>query len=237
MKRARVPHADPPRFSQVDPTGLKDLLERTMGAALTSEAVLPGEHRCEANWTFGSALGEVEVAVNVFDSHKAAVQSMRAALSYIFAPLKDVFVSTLALGQLTLEGVGGYGIIFFVRDNVFIKMKGLPSSEKLGDIAGPIDAFLKEKEKDRNQVPAPPMEPGDLPPRQVQEKAGCMAASTDMAIVQLLEVDKANATFKLFAVAAGKADIHMVFAHESTLQTTTKKWKLKWLEMQMRNCK
>ncbi|KAF8584756.1 hypothetical protein K439DRAFT_1109838 [Ramaria rubella] len=237
MERAKVPNADPPRFSQVDPTGLKSLLREKTASSLTFETVLPSQHESVVHWTFGSAPEEVEITVIVFEAHNAAIQGMRTALHSISAPLNEVFTSTLGLGQLTLEGVGGYGFILFVRDNVFVSMKGLPSSEKLGEIAAPVDAFLKKKEDDPKRIPAPPTEPGDLPTRQVQAgtefevavkvaNAGWMTASTDLTVVQLLEVDKASATFKFFAVAAGTADIYLVFAHEDTLQTTTKKVKI-----------
>jgi hypothetical protein len=157
---------------------------------------------------------------------------MRQALSCISAPLDVVFAQTAPLGQYSLQGIGGGGYILFVRGNIFVKMIGLASCEELGTIATEVDKFLKGREGSRRSLPKPRIELPETPGLVVKvgetfevavkvADAASMTAFTDAGIVQLLEVDVANTTFKFHGTAAGVIDIRLVFAQKDTLQTAT----------------
>jgi hypothetical protein len=139
MELAKVKDADPPRFSQVDPTGLKSLLESKAEMKLTLKDVDPRAKGSEAFWLFGNRPKAVEVTLFAADSHNTAVQAMRDKLTVVSAPLDTLFISTLRLGQRTLQGLGGRGFILFVRGNIFVQLLGLSSSEELGKVAVSVD--------------------------------------------------------------------------------------------------
>ncbi|KAF8585168.1 hypothetical protein K439DRAFT_1616127 [Ramaria rubella] len=229
MARAKVPLSDPPRLSKVNIKAIRSMFETKSGQSLASEAVYPGETDSEVHWVFGSTPHAVDVTLVVADSHDAAVQRMKGAVGGISAPLDDVFASTLPLGQYSLQGVGGYGFILFVRDNLFVSMKDSIREGKLGEVATAVDTFLKGIEGDSSSLPRPLIE--QLPSRRVQaekefeisvqvSKVGWMSASVNLAVAQLLEVDVARTTFRFYAAAVGTTDINMVFTHEDTLQST-----------------
>jgi hypothetical protein len=109
-------------------------------------------------------------------------------------------------------------------------MTGLASCEELGVIATKLDKFLNDKEGDFKSLPKPhvPEAPsrvvkaGDIFEMAVKvADIGSIAAFTDAGIVQLIEEDVKNATFKFYATATGVIDIRLVFAHKDTLQTAT----------------
>lgn len=230
MERAKVKDADPPSFSLIDPSSLASLLQRKSGSKRTLENVEPRANGSRVTWLFGTRPKAVEVTLFAADSFKAAVQAMRDSLATVSAPLDKVFISTLRLGQRTLQGVGGRGFILFVRGNVFVRLVGLASSEELGKVAVDVDSFLKEKQT--GSPPLPKIDQPNIPSRQVAVgedlevvievvDAAWMTASVDASILQLLEVDTAHATFKFHAGSRGGVDVRFIFAHKHTLQTAT----------------
>lgn len=231
MERAKVPNADPARFSHIDPTTLKALLEQKSGLKLTFETAELGENKSEVQWNVGTPPDSVEMTLVVVDSHDGALARMRTTLRCVSAPLDVVVAQEMRLGQYSLQGVGGGGYILFVRDNIFIKLTGLATSTELGTIATEVDEFLKAREGGRESIPSPRIVSPQTSRRvKVGETfelvvevadAGWMTAATDAAVVQLLEVDTANAAFKFYGTAEGTVDVRLVFAHKSTLQTTT----------------
>jgi hypothetical protein len=156
---------------------------------------------------------------------------MRETLGCVSAPLDVVFVQTVALGQYSLQGVGGRGYALFIRGNVFVKLVGLASSAELCTIATAVDHFLQAREGSPESIPGPRIAFPQAPSRQVGvgetfemtvevPDAGWMTACTNAAVVQLLEVDTVRATFKFYGTAEGTVDIRLVFAHQNTLRTT-----------------
>lgn len=231
MDRAKVPNADPPRLARVDPSALKPLLERKTSASLKYEKVDPRANGSELQWTFGTSPHDVDVTMGVFDAPDAAVHSMRDALGCISAPLDKVLVSKLHLGQRTLQGAGGPGYILFVRDNIFVTLRGMASSDELGAVAVEIDGHFKARQGDtRQQVPGPVIGRKPFEEHQVQvgskfevaievQHAGWMTAVVNSVAIQLLEVDKAHAKFTFYAVSPGTTEVRFVFVQETTLQT------------------
>jgi hypothetical protein len=198
---------------------------------LTFEIVELEETDSELQLTLGTFPDAVEVTLVIVDSHEAAVNRMRQTLSCISAPLDAVFARMIPLGQYSLQGIGGGGYILFVRGNVFVKMAGLASCEELSVIAAEVDRFLKEREGDPKSLPKPRIEFPESPDYVVKAgetfevavkvaDVGSMTAFTDAGIVQLLEVDMENVTFKFYGTAVGVVDIQLVFAQKDTLQTT-----------------
>ena len=233
MERAHVSGADPPQFSSVDPASLKSLVEHSSGLNLTAEEVDLGVNGSEVLWLFDHRPDGVEVTLFSADTHETAVQRMRNALSVISAPLDMLFISTLRLGQCTLEAVGGRGLILFVRGNVFIELVGMASSEELGKVAVEVDRFLKERETDPSSSIARPLIQLEQPShRRVRTgetfeivvavaEVGWMTAHSHAMVAQLLEIDHSRAAFKFQAGVKGACDIRLMFSHEKTLQTAT----------------
>jgi hypothetical protein len=230
MERAKVANADHPRFSRIDPITLKSVLEQKSKLKLTSETVELGESGSELQLTLGTFPDAVEVTLVIVDSHEAAIAGMKETLSRISAPLDVVFAQTMPLGQYSLQGIGGGGYILFVRGNVYVKMTGLASCDELGVIAAEVDKFLKDREGGFKSLPKPRVP--ETPDRVVKAgetfevavkvaDVGSMTALTYAGVVQLLEVDVENTTFKFHATAAGTVDVRLVFAHKDTLQTVT----------------
>jgi hypothetical protein len=230
MELAKVEDADPPRFSQIDPISLKSLLERKSGMKLTVEEVDPRASGSEAFWLLGNRPAAVEVTLFSGNSHSDALQAMKDALDRFSAPLNLIFISRMHIGQYTLQAVGGRGNILFVRNNVFVQLVGLSSSKELGVVAEDVDGFLKERGKDADRIAHPRITHKQLPRHRVKigesfevavavAEVGWMTASTDAAVVQLLEVDPGRAVFKFYAGSEGTCDIRLSFAHEATLQT------------------
>jgi hypothetical protein len=230
IERAKVTDADPARFSHIYPVTLKSVLERISKLNLTSDTIELGESSSELEMTLGTLPDAVEVTLLIVDSHETAIAGMRQSLSCISVPLDVGFAQTLPLGQYSLQGIGGGGYILFVRGNVFVKMTGLASCEELGVIAAEVDKFLKDREGGFKSLPKPhiPEAPGRVVKAgEIFEltikvaDVGSMAAFTDAGIVQLIEEDVENTTFKFYATAAGAIDIRLLFAHKDTLQTAT----------------
>lgn len=142
MDRAIVENADPPRFLHIDSTAFISLLEQKSGLKLKSAQVLARRDSHEMYLDFGIHLHTVEVTLFTGNSHNTALCRMREAVGSISAPLDGVY-APICLGQHALQAVGGYGYILFVRDNIFIELVGLASSEELSKIAVDADEFLK----------------------------------------------------------------------------------------------
>jgi hypothetical protein len=249
IKRAKIANADPAHFSRIDPITLKSVLEQTSNLKLTFETTELGESGSELqlslstfpevveqegpgselHLTLDTSSDVVEVTLVILDSHEAAITRMRHALSCISAPLDVVLAQTKPLGHYSLQGIG-YAV--FVRGNVFVKMTALPSYKELDTIAAEVDRYLKERAGGPKSLSKSRIESLGVLSRVVKvgetfevavkvAEAGSMTAFTNPGIVQLLEVDAENATFKFHGTAAGTIDIQLVFAHEDTLQTTT----------------
>ncbi|KDQ52225.1 hypothetical protein JAAARDRAFT_485569 [Jaapia argillacea MUCL 33604] len=240
LDRSKVPNPDPPRFTRVNYTSLQNLATQKLSLKLVMQDVEPTASGCHSYWRFGDGESMVEISLAVVESQEAAVDAMRGVLSCISAPLDVIFPSNAGLGQRSLSVVGGgRGYILFVRDNVFVSMQGLESSEGLKEMAGLADQALKDLEVDTGgRVDGPILRGGaptdDQPPRKVKlgemfevtvpvDDAGWMEASADIGVVQLVNIDKEHATFKFHAAGEGTTEIVLAFVHGETLKTTSVK--------------
>ena len=232
MELAKVKDADPALFPQINPTELKSLVGKTSGSKFTSDEVNAGEKGSDAVWLFGDRPKGVEITLFAADSHDTAVQSMKDALAAISAPLKELFESTLKLGQYTLNAVteAGLGLVLFVRGNVFIQLVGMASSKELGKVVVAVDGFLKKSEGKTGTVPT--ITKPNSPARQLKlgekitvtidvKEAGWMSVYSDSMVLQLTKVEEKKATFEFCAGGKGKTEVKFVFAHEKSLQTAT----------------
>ncbi|KDQ52224.1 hypothetical protein JAAARDRAFT_485542 [Jaapia argillacea MUCL 33604] len=238
LDRAKVENSDPPRFTRVHYNSLQRSVVQKLSIDLATQNVEPSEYGSRSYWRLGGEAGVVEVELVIAESHEVAVDAMRQVLSCISAPLDIIFPSNAGLGQRSLSGVGGRGYILFVRDNAFVTIQGLGSSEALKGAATLVDEFLKAAEVDGGgRVDGPIFRggvPSDQPPRKVTlgeifevvvpvDDAGWMEASTDIGMVQLVGIDRERATFKFHAAGEGSTEIVLVFIHGETMKTTSTK--------------
>ncbi|KDQ55471.1 hypothetical protein JAAARDRAFT_79859 [Jaapia argillacea MUCL 33604] len=232
LNRAKVENSDPPRFTRIDYTSLKNAVVQKLAINLTTENVEPSAQGSHSYWRLGSKASVVEIDLDVAETHDAALDAMRATLSCISAPLDVIFPSNAGLGQRSLSGAGGRGYILFVRDNVFVTLQGMASSKALKEIAAFVEQSLKDDEVDVGGRLDAPILRGEVHSRQVKlgetfevsapvEKAGWMDATTDLRMIQLINIDREQATFKFHAASEGSTEIRLVFIHEDTMQTTS----------------
>jgi hypothetical protein len=230
LNLATVENADPPRFSQIDPTLLKSNLETKIGSKVNYEYVTPGEEGSEVMWGFGPPPEGVEVALHARGSHGAALRAMKDKLHTISAPLDSLFVP-IRIGQRGLKAVGPRGLVYFVRNNVFVCLSGRGSSEELGEVTDEIDKYLKEREGDIDSVPRPRLASA-LPDRQVKlgetfeikidaPDVGWVHPISDPTFAQLIETDLAQKAFKFHAGTKGTTVIKFVLTHHKSLQSST----------------
>ncbi|KDQ55476.1 hypothetical protein JAAARDRAFT_195846 [Jaapia argillacea MUCL 33604] len=232
VDRAKVDKSDPPHLTRVNYNSLQKAMVQKLGINLTTQSVQSSSQGSRSYWRLGSDSSMVEIELHVTETPDAAVGAMQEALSCVSAPLDVIFPSNSGLGQCSLSGVGGRGYILFVRDNVFVTLQGMASSEDLKEIAGFVDQSLKDDEVDVGVQLEAPILRGEVQGRQVKsgeifevtapvEKAGWMDASVDLRMIQLINVDREHATFKFHAAGEGSTEIQLVFIHEDTMQTTS----------------
>jgi hypothetical protein len=227
---ATVENADPPRFSQIEPTLLKSRLETKIGSKVRYEYITPGEHGSEIQWGFGTPPEGVEIGLHATGSHGEALHAMKNKLHSISAPLESLFVP-IRIGQRGLKAVGPRGLIYFVRHNIFVNLSGKSSSEELSEIAEEIDKYLKEREGDIDSVPRPRLG-SSLPDRRVElgetfditldaPDVGWVHPISDSTFAQLVETDIEHKSFKFHAGSKGTTVIKFILTHHKNLQNST----------------